>query len=280
MVRRRPLAAQRGLTLIELVVVLAVLAAVAAIVAPLMPNILRRAHKSTEATQTVEVAKAVQMYQGLYMGYPDNFDLLTDGTSTSFPSYMPSEDGSTFGGYATVTTLTDSEVSALNKAGIANVQLMGTTSSPSFHPTLHPYTTLTNSPFTFGTSTTFAVITPTILQSHPQFLASAYSLDPTARYVVLGVGTRNAMVGTVLQDAPTIVPGGKSLTPANSYTRVGVIFKVSGNEIDGTGSIGGTGRARFIGAVVLEDDALETTEEGIVGYYELARDPTVGGAGS
>lgn len=278
MVRRRSSAA-RGLTLIELVVVLAVLAAVAAIVAPLMPNILRRAHKSTEATQTVEVAKAVQMYQASYMGYPDNFDLLTDGTT--FPSYMPN-DGSvatTFGGYATLDSLSTSEAAALHKAGIEHVQtLASNTSGANFHPTLSPYTTTIGGSgqitVTGNTTTKYAVITPTILANNTQFLQSAYNSDSNARYVVLGIGSRSSMVGTVLQDAPTIVPGGKNMTPANSYSRVGVIFKVSGNEINNTG------RARFIGAVVLEDDALETTEEGIVGYYEVARDPTVGGAGS
>src|SRR5436305_9294989 len=79
---------RRGLTLIELIVVMAILVALAAILIPLFPNMLRRAHKATDATQSGEVAKAVQMYQASYYSYPDNFDLLLDG-SGAFPSYLP-----------------------------------------------------------------------------------------------------------------------------------------------------------------------------------------------
>lgn len=260
----------RGLTLIELVVVLAILAAVAGIVAPLLPNMQRRAHKATEATQAVEVAKAIQLYQGTNNGeYPSNFDLLTDGSA--FPSYMPADDGNTFGGYATVGNLTDAEVTALTKAGIRNVHtLASSTSGTGFHPTINPYAGTTST--TVSTSLSFAIISPTNTNLPTTFLASARTDDTTGRYVVLGVGTRSSMVGTVMQDAPTIAPGGAGLTPANSYSRVGAIFKVSGNDVERSN------RARFIGAVILEDDALETAEEGIVDYYGLTQQAGTSGS--
>jgi prepilin-type N-terminal cleavage/methylation domain-containing protein len=268
--------ASRGLTLIELVVVLAVLAAVAAIVAPLMPNMVRRAHKSTEATQTVEVAKAVQMYQASYMGYPDNFDLLTDGTT--FPAYMPADGGNVFGGYAVPATLTTAETEALAEAGVKRLQTMATNNTgTNFHPTMNPYNgTISTDVVTVADNTTtkFAVIDPTTNSTvmSSRFLQSVRNNDPTARYVVFGVGPRNSMVGTVMQDPPTVVPGSNTLSPANSYARIGVVFKVSGVEVNSSK------RARFIGAVVLEDDAIETSEDGIIGYYEVAKDPSASGS--
>ncbi len=65
-----------GLTLMELVVVLLILAALAGILVPMLPNMLSRAHTATGATNTGELAKAVQLYQASYMKYPDNFDSL------------------------------------------------------------------------------------------------------------------------------------------------------------------------------------------------------------
>src|SRR5262245_29592790 len=109
-VRRRA-----GLTLMELVVVMTILIALAAILVPLFPNLLRRAHKATDATQTSELAKALQSYQALYVSYPDEFDLLTDGSA--FPAYLPA-DGGTFGGAATATALTTDEAKALGRVGV------------------------------------------------------------------------------------------------------------------------------------------------------------------
>lgn len=260
---------RRGLTLIELVVVLAVLAAVAAIVTPLMPNLLRRAHKSIDATQTGELSKAVQMYQASYISYPDNFDLLTDGTT--LPPYLPSDDGNAFGNFVTATALTGDELAALNRVGIQRLQKLATTTNGgNFHPTMNPYAgTIVTDQVTVATATNtlFAVVSSTAFTSNPSFLQTARQADPTARYVVFGVGPRNSMVGTVIQDAPTSVPQNKSFTPDTLYSRVGLIFKVSGVEVERTE------RARFIAAVALENDELETTEKDLVGYYEVARDP-------
>lgn len=273
-VRRRN-AARQGLTLMELVVVLAILAAVAGILAPLLPNLLRRAHKATDATQTGELSKAVQMYQASYISYPDNFDLLTDGTT--FPGYLPN-DGSvatTFGGFVEAKTLSSAELAALNRVGVQYVQpLSGTSTGVSgFHPTMSPYSSILTAnqvsvSSTSGAALKFAVIDPSTNSNLPShFLQAARAADPTARYVVFGVGPRSSMVGTVIQDAPMSTPQKKTFTPDTTYCRVGVVFKVSGLEVERSE------RARFIAAVALEDDELETTEKDIVGYYEVSRDP-------
>ena len=73
------------------------------------------AHKATDATQTAEVSKAIQLYQGAYVSYPDDFDLLTDGTATAI-DYLPTH-GLAFGGFATPQSLTADEIKALAASG-------------------------------------------------------------------------------------------------------------------------------------------------------------------
>jgi len=257
---------RRGLTLLELVVVLAILAAVAAILVPLLPNLLRRAHKATDATQTSELAKAVQLYQAAFFSYPDRLDLLTDGSK--FPSYVPTDSGSPFGGYVKAEALDPEDLAALHRAGINEVQPLATDSTPSgFHPTLHPYDDTKGTLDVSGTGTTgtkFAVLDTTKITNH--LLESERESDPTAKFVVFGVGPKCTLVGQGIQDAPTSVPQNKDMTPDSTYCRVGVVFKVAGKEV------ARTERARFVAAVALEDDELEATEKDIIGYYEVSRD--------
>lgn len=263
---------KRGLTLLELIVVLAILAAVAAIVVPLLPNLLRRAHKSVDATQSSELAKSIQMYHALYNGYPDNFDALVDSAGV-FPNYIPNDDapGTPFGGFVTATALTEAEQKALGRVGITRVQLFSTTLGSGQHPTMNPYAgAITGTAINDGNAQStqlFCTLNKTaIATANPSFLQAEFASDPTARYVVFGVGPRCTMVNKVIQDAPTSVPQNAGLTPDRFYCRVGAIFKVSGTEVSRTD------RARFIGCVAMEDDELETTEKDIVGYYEVVND--------
>ena len=269
-----------ALTLMELVVVMGVLAALAAILVPMFPNLLRRAHKATDATQTAEVAKALQLYQGAFVSYPDDFDLLTDGTT--FPAYLPT-DGGAFGGFVTADNLTTSELKALQRVGIRFLQPLATNASAAnFHPTMSPYSTTlvlnrydlsADASLASGATSTasdkkFAVLSRTaITAAASNLMQTELANDPTARYVVFGVGPRSSMIGQTIQDAPTSVPQKKTFTPDTTYSRVGVVFKVSGVEV------ARTERARFVTAVALEDDELESAEKDVVGYYEVSRDP-------
>lgn len=260
-----------GLTLMELVVVLVVLAALAAIVVPMFPNILRRAHKVSDATQTSEISKAVQMYQGLYTSYPDAFDLLTDNDK-GFPDFLPADGGNVFGGFVTAGNLTSDEVAALRRVGITTAHKFAASTANLLdtppQPTLNPYPGVkyTDSAVTLSSSSLVALIDPAKNANLPAtFMQSVRVANPTARFVLFGVGARSSMVGKVIQDAPTSVPQNKDFTPATLYSRVGVIFMVSGEEVTRTE------RARFIAAVALEDDELEMTEKDVVGYYQVAQ---------
>ncbi|MEZ6108490.1 MAG: prepilin-type N-terminal cleavage/methylation domain-containing protein [Pirellulaceae bacterium] len=255
--RRRRL----GLTLIELVVVLSVLAAVAAILVPLIPNLLRRSHKVTDATQTAEVSKAVLTYQGLYQSYPDEWDLMTDGTSTTAPSFIPADGGTPFGGAAYIGNLTTDEVAALRRVGISNVHAFSTTPA---HPTLNPYAASVTLPTALSNSLPVFIIDSSITGGVPVEIQNILARDNTARFVVFGLGSRCTAVSRVMQNAPTSVPQNAEFTPSTLYSRVGTIFQVAGTGINTTE------RARFIGAVALEDDELESAEKDLVNYYDIS----------
>ncbi len=254
----------------ELVVVLAVLAALAAIAIPMFPNLLRRAHKASDATQTQEMAKLIQMYQGLYTSYPNEFDLLTASTGTTAPDFLPADGGNAFGAAAQIGNLTANEVAALGRVGITSGHhfLATKVGAPAdFHPTMNPYAALITAPTTLSTTSPVFIIDATTTGAFPVELKNILARDPTARFVVFGVGARSSMLGTVLQNAPTSVPQNKNFTPDTLYSRVGAVFMVAGIEVSRTE------RARFVAAVALEDDELESTERDIVGYYGVAREP-------
>lgn len=265
---------RRGLTLMELVIVLAILAAVAALLVPLFPNLARRAHKATDATQTAEVAKAIQLHQGAYVSYPEGFDLLTDPTGV-FPTYLPAETpGSPFGGFVKADALTPEEAAALGRVGISMGHQLATTP---IHPTLNPYAAPLNTPTALNSAgLRVAIIDPndpaiaTALATN-NLLANVIQQNTVGgiapRFILFGVGPRTTMVGTTIQDAPTSVPQKKNFTPDNTYSRIGVIFMISGREVSKSE------RARFVAAVAMEDDELESTEKDIIGYYEVSSQP-------
>lgn len=262
---------RRGLTLMELVVVLTILAALAAIMIPLFPNLLRRAHKATDATQTSEVSKAVQLYWAVNIGFPDEWDLMTVSTGTTAPDFLPNDAGTPFGGAATVGNLTAAQVSALNRVGVTNGHHFVATLGAANHPTLNPYSAPVTTPTPLSATTPVFLIdnaSTNIPIEIQNIIARNIAAGDTPRFVVFGVGTRSQMVGNVMQNAPTSVPQNKDFTPATHYSRVGVIFQVAGTGID---TPGGTNRAKFLGAVALEDDELESTEKDLVNYYDIAR---------
>lgn len=254
---------RRALTLMELVVVLGVLAALAAIAIPLFPNLLRRSHKVTDATQTSEIAKAIQLYQGLYTSYPNEWDLMATSSGAA-PTFLPT-DGSAFGGAAAIGNLTAAEVSALGRVGITGGHYFGADLSSVEHPTLNPY----NTTGVYAAPTALAPSTSVFILNNastaiPSGIRNIIAKDATARFVVFGVGARSTLIGKVLQNAPTSVPQKASFTPSNTYSRVGAIFQVAGVEMNRTE------RARFIATVALEDDELESTEKDYIGYYDVA----------
>lgn len=73
-------ALQRGLTLIELAVVLAILVALSTLMIPYVSNFIGKSEVATSNYNSSAVLNALQQYYAQYQAYPNNLDLLSDGT--------------------------------------------------------------------------------------------------------------------------------------------------------------------------------------------------------
>jgi Tfp pilus assembly protein PilE len=268
-----------GLTLIELVVVLTILIALAAIVIPMMPNILSRSHDASSATNISEISKALQTYNQLYFGFPNNLDNLVEaGTGGGSTLLGTLAGGGNLAGQVQATTLSAAQVAALNNIGITTVaNLTGTSANgtASWSPTFFPYTTLyptlAANTTTLTTTTNVAILTgTTTVGATPTTgtgVATAVTklgVSPSGTYVVLGFGLANSAVGQVIQECPVHFPDQSTITPALYYERYGLIFKVSDPAVPNFSN------AIFVGTVCLLDDGIESANDHIQDFFNLS----------
>jgi type II secretory pathway pseudopilin PulG len=246
------------LTLLELVVVLVILMAVAGILVPLLPGMLGRAHTAEHGTNINEVNKAVEGFNIVNRGYPDNLDLLAP--STVLPGYAAgggSGSGATACGGELITDsadLTADELAALTNAGISHV----------WTPT---GTELVTAPY--GAEPTATTLSTS---SRLGILSTAARLrlynEPTAntsKYVVFGLGPRCDMVGRPggVPEAPLHFADerGTGGDPNRTYSRYGLVFRIS----DSAGVA--LERAQFVGALALHEGELSGANAASAEYH-------------
>jgi len=266
-----------GLTLIELIVVLTILVALAAILIPMLPNMLGRAHDTSSATNVSEITKYVQTYNQLYFQYPNNLDNLVDAGTGGTNLLGTLAGGGNLAGQVQTQTLTAAQVTALNNIGITSVaNLTGTAANgtANWSPTFFPYTTLNprlpanTTLVTTTTPPTMAVLTGTTsvggTPTGGTGVAAAVTklgLSPSGTYVVLGFGLANGAVGQVVQECPVHFPDQSTISPAITYQRYGVIFKVSDPAaLNFTNAV-------FVGTVCLLDDGIESGNDHIQDFF-------------
>ncbi len=288
-----------GLTLIELLVVLTILIALAAILIPMMPNVLSRSHDSSSATNISEISRAVQTYNQLYFGFPNNLDnLIEAGSGTgSGTALLGTLAGPTpLNGQVVAAPLNAQQATALNNIGItslANLTGSAPAGNPNWSPTFSPYTTIppsttaivgtTATTGTGGTATStttyptvaFLTGTATITGTGSSattgvptggVLAAVTKLgaSPTGTYVVFGFGLANSAIGQVVQECPVHFPDQSTISPANFYERYGLIFKVSDSAYPTMQN------AVFVGVVCLLDDGIESAGDHIQDFFNLS----------
>ncbi|MFO0930877.1 MAG: type II secretion system protein [Gemmataceae bacterium] len=140
---RRP-----GLTLMELIIVMTILIALAAIIVPLLPGLIGRAERAARATNSQEIYKTIQTFQAAWTKYPNDWDALTDGTTTPL-TWLDGTDGvhGNIGlganGPLAVTQLTGPQTNALRGSGINRLQLFSNTAPVGTNVTFNPYNDLT-----------------------------------------------------------------------------------------------------------------------------------------
>lgn len=257
---------RRGLTLMELIVVMAILIALAVIIIPLLPGLIGRAERSSRATNSQEIYKTIQTYQAMYTRYPNDWDALTDGSSTPL-SYVGGFTGTSPA--LQITALTGPQTNALRSSGINRVQLMMTTPTTPADDTFSPYLDQNDRSSATGALPLAANGTPNLvtLTSAGQFQLnlSDNATASTGTYVVFGFGKRTSLVGTGASEAPTNFFDNAALSPDTRYSRYGVVFQVSGAAFPGSvpsGAIIDFGHAklvrvfRFGGTLGTGDDAI------------------------
>jgi type II secretory pathway pseudopilin PulG len=260
-----------GLTLLELAVVLVILVALAGIVVPLLPNIIDRTHTAAGTANVAEVNKWLQYHAQTHNRYPDGWDSLTAGTTIApyIPGARPGETSLDL----TTDTLTTAEWNALNAAGIMTVYRMDPTldetltppQSPTFNPYELPLTPLT-------TTDRVVMLTPVgaskVVRDTPAEILATGQENITSRFVVLGLGSRNTMIGKSATEAPLHFPESSALGPHSVYNRFGVVFQVSRNA---NGTQVPLTKAALIGAISFHSNGIVTGGNYAAQYYDAVR---------
>ncbi len=81
---KQPTARQGGMTLIELAVVLLILVGLAGLTLPYVGGFVSKTSTATGAASNADLYNALSLYQAQTGGYPNNLDLLTNGTNMDF----------------------------------------------------------------------------------------------------------------------------------------------------------------------------------------------------
>jgi type II secretory pathway pseudopilin PulG len=277
---------RRGLTLIELLVVLMILIALGGLLAPMLPSMLTRAHTSTCVTNMAETARAIVTYQQLYSAYPNNWDALGDG-STGMITYLAGGSamppgtfsGSTIPGVGgngelNPLTLTAGEAAALTGVGITSVQAMVLTpaavpgNGQPFDPTFNNYTGITPAAgaVPVATGTILAGMDPTAAGPGSTTYARCVllNLPLTGRYVALGIGPRNSMMGKTVQSPPVHFGDQPVLNPEYGYQRLIAIFKVSDSAVGSNFT-----QAQLVGTAPVHDTGIGSIQDVLQGWYQL-----------
>ena len=259
-------AKQRGLTLIELVVVLAILVALAGLIIQNFPGVISRAHTSTCATTVADVNKLMNYSFETKIKYPDGFDSLLNEDGTTLFSKLPGHAvGTPIGGATQVTTAT------LASGGGAALAAIGVTKAYKLNENGADATwnseDLTNAPIVL-TNANVKVATVTVNYATNLWAneIQAIANDTATQYVLFGLGSGCTAVGpsSLIQEAPTHFGDNANMNPYDNYQRYGVVFAVDTDSSTNT-------TARYVGAVALHDDSLGTSEGDIHDYYQVSQ---------
>jgi prepilin-type N-terminal cleavage/methylation domain-containing protein len=240
---------RKGLTLLELVVVLVILVALAGILVPLLPGMLGRAHTAEHATNVSEINKAVEAFNMINRGYPDNLDQLT-----AYAVMPGANAGATnaCGGELVDVTLTADTLAALNAAGLNHVYTLDTTDP-----------NLVQAPYTGAAA---ALTATSKVAGLSETAAGRLYNDATAgTYVVFGFGPGCEMIGKPggIPESPLHFGDGRGASgdPTRTYARFGLVFRVT----DTAGAALRT--AQFVGAVALHEAAVTNANDAAAEYH-------------
>jgi len=245
----RSVAKQRGLTLIELVVVLAVLVALVGLVLAFFPDILRRASSSTSSSSAQDIARTLQVKYTSSLTYGDGYDNFAPSAGT-LSTALASTNG------ITADVVTDAaDVAALNSAGLTTVYNF--TGTNTF--------TLTRSALALAASTPVARVDTNSaagLNLVISMLGARTNQMTNQTFYLFGLGKVCSAVGpgSTMQEAPIRTGENAFENPANKYGHYGVVFVT---EPAGSGR-----KAYLLGAVAMAFDGLRSASDSLQQYYQ------------
>jgi prepilin-type N-terminal cleavage/methylation domain-containing protein len=238
------LKSRTGLTLVELILVIAIVAILAALILPKLDGLQSNAGHAVGASSAVDLYGMLEVYKLTKHAYPDNWDSLMDSSGAKlWTASAPSggtNDAPVLGldpellatpPVLTTATLVQSDVTALNSAGI-NTLL-----------NLDAATTATR-PGDMFTATSPVAVGSTVAVVSPLSTAGAKIIDhiypanklnggansgiiPTgSKLVAFGFGPQNAMVGKMVSECPAY----PNVDPAVTYNRLLVIIEVTATK--------------------------------------------------
>ncbi len=241
-----------GLTLLELVVVLGILVILASLVVPNVGGLIFQSRNAGNAALVQDVNHAVNSYVARFASHPDRWDSLLTPANTIFTKLHPQMlTTNVFRPVLQVTSLQPNQVTSLREAGITS--LIDVDESSTNPPS-------DNASIARPISGTVSVVTLQKTPSAPNygvtFLDQAFGIndivDPNKpnryanEFVVLGLGTQNAMRGTTMTDIPVV----QSATPFNYYARILCVYMIP----PGGGS---SERARYIGCFLPDGSTIQ-----------------------
>ncbi|MEM9645590.1 MAG: type II secretion system protein [Planctomycetota bacterium] len=249
---------QRGLTLIELVVVLTILVALGGIAAATLPNMLNRTHVATVATSLPTIDATIRQNVMLNSGQVGNrFDSLV--TASGQPASFVNASGA-YASYA----LAGNDASALNDLGIS--QLIPADDSATAGGENATFLGHRGTAANVATGTNVCTLTLGASGSAPGILNDVWNYTPQtgAQYIVLGLGEQCSLVGAnegaFFSEAPLHAVDAHSERADNAYARILVVI-----ELTDAGTA--NSEARYIGVGAPHPDGVQGVATHLQEWY-------------
>jgi len=250
----------RGLTLIELVVVLTILVALGSLLVPVLGSMLARTHMAKCSTTIPEITKLIQTQYAATLKLPNTWDSLLESGGASLFADLPGNGN--LGGQASTYSLTTDDVDALAGVGITNVVDVDAN-----FDSLNDDATIDS--FPSGLTPRDLAVGGNLVELTPADVEAAFFLPAGTAdaYILFGLGNNSSLVGVgagnPLNEAPTHFGDTAEFNPADVYQRYGVVIGLVGAADER--------EAVLIGACAIHGGGIENAEEHRKEFWELSQ---------
>ena len=227
-------ATQSGMTLIELSVVLLVMVGLAGVAVPYVAGMADKAHDSTTGSTIAQLNQTIASFRSNHNALPDRLETLVDASGL-YSKLISQENypGNTFG---EPIELGENGLLSLKKAGMT--QVLENLASPdqgnaTYGSTNHnavdlEATTLVApvAPLAWGNTTVAGQLAYALGGNASNYPNVVDTAGACYKYIGMGIGDDNEMVGTSMQSAPILFMPNGDMNPEKKYARYIAIFKV------------------------------------------------------